>query len=96
VLAPKKEVAGLRGMARVAMDQQRGELGTGQSGEVRGSAPATGGVDGGRWLHERPEVEKKVDLVTRPRQALRKTLNSSFLKPKILAVFFNSVDLLVV
>jgi hypothetical protein len=47
VPASKKKVAGLRGIAEVAVDRRRGKLGAGQDGEVRNSALATGGVDGG-------------------------------------------------
>jgi hypothetical protein len=40
-------LAGVRGVAREVLDRRWGDLGARQGSEVRGSAPASGWVDGG-------------------------------------------------
>jgi hypothetical protein len=61
-------LAGVRGMVRGGAGPAEGELGVGQGDEVRGSAPAAGGVVGGSVAGGRrgsgrcsPKVGKKVD-----------------------------------
>jgi hypothetical protein len=47
-------------MAGAAVDWWRGEFGAGRGGEVCGSVPTAGGVDGG-WRQQK--VEKKANLL---------------------------------